>query len=169
MLPSKFKSTDSPLLLSGPVELCLLIVSGTQNAHIPFFGFYKSYDDNVPCLSKCQSPPHCHSCSSPSLAKNRSLSFCHVTVIRARLEWIRCCTSDRLGFQTDCWMVQPSFCGPWKIGPDGQVTGAPSWVGLTELPSCCFPTELFTLWEYYVVLKVFLQLWFICHLFLNRI
>lgn len=90
----------------------------------------------------------------------------HEIISRVRLTWARCSASGRVGLLTDLWMVLSSSLSLQRTGPGGGVTGAPSQVGPrgTGPPSCCLLTELFMLWEYFVGLKAFLQLWFACNL-----
>lgn len=91
--------------------------------------------------------------NSPSLAKKGPhssslhcilvLLWCEM-VSRARLEWISCSVSGRVVVLTDLSMALPSSRSLQRTGPDGGVTGAPSWAGQrgTSPPSCRRLTDL---------------------------
>ena len=180
MLPSGFvKSIEPHLLFAGLVEFCFPSITGTLAAHIPSFGSYKSCDGKAPfspSASQLRSVirlvlPHWPKIGPSSSSRHRIFVFLWCEIVsRARLGWIKCSASGRVGLLTDLWMALPSFLSLQRTGPDEGMTGVPGQVGLrgTDPASCCLLTELFMLWEYYIGLKGFLQLWFTCDLLSKR-
>lgn len=98
--------------------------------------------------------------SSSSHHRNRVFLWCEI-ISKARLKWTKHSTSGTVGLLTDLWVVLPSFLSLERTGLTRE------WqVGLrgTDPASCCLLAELVLLWEYYIALMDFLQLWLTCYL-----